>query len=57
MIFLVGAVIAAPGLFTLLAIVVSYIGLTIIIRQEERYLRNRFGADYETYTKRVRRWI
>jgi protein-S-isoprenylcysteine O-methyltransferase Ste14 len=28
-----------------------------VIAREERYLRRRFGADYEAYTRRVRRWI
>ena len=27
------------------------------IRPEERYLRERFGAPYEDYTRRVRRWL
>jgi protein-S-isoprenylcysteine O-methyltransferase Ste14 len=27
------------------------------IRPEERYLRNRFGAQYEDYARRVRRWL
>ena len=57
MIFLLGALIAAPGPFTLFAVVVSFVGLTIIIKQEERYLCERFGAEYEAYAKRVRRWI
>ncbi len=57
MIFLLGALIAAPGPFTLFALVVSFVGLTIIIKQEERYLRERFGAEYEAYAQRVRRWI
>jgi protein-S-isoprenylcysteine O-methyltransferase Ste14 len=29
----------------------------LVIVREERYLRRRFGADYEAYTKRVRRWL
>ena len=29
----------------------------VVIRPEERYLRRRFGADYEAYTRRVRRWL
>lgn len=57
MIFLIGATIAAPGPFTLCAVVVSFTGLTIIIRQEERYLRARFSVEYDAYAKRVRRWI
>ncbi len=56
-IFLVGASLAAPGPFTGSAVVVSYIGLTFIIRQDERYLKDRFGAEYEEYSRRVRRWI
>lgn len=28
-----------------------------VILPEERYLRRRFGADYEAYTRRVRRWL
>jgi len=27
------------------------------ILPEERYLRASFGADYEDYTRRVRRWL
>lgn len=28
-----------------------------VIVPEERYLRRRFGAEYEEYTRRVRRWL
>jgi len=28
-----------------------------IILPEERYLRRRFGTEYEAYTRRVRRWL
>ena len=28
-----------------------------IILPEERYLRRRFGAEYEAYARRVRRWL
>ena len=28
-----------------------------VIMPEERYLRRRFGAEYEAYTRRVRRWL
>jgi protein-S-isoprenylcysteine O-methyltransferase Ste14 len=28
-----------------------------VIRPEERYLRRRFGTQYEAYTRRVRRWL
>jgi protein-S-isoprenylcysteine O-methyltransferase Ste14 len=28
-----------------------------VILPEERYLRRRFGSEYEAYTRRVRRWL
>jgi protein-S-isoprenylcysteine O-methyltransferase Ste14 len=28
-----------------------------VIVPEERYLHRRFGAEYEAYTRRVRRWL
>ena len=57
MIFLIGGLLAAPGPLTAVGVIVSFIGLTIIIRQEERYLNARFGAVYDAYRRRVRRWI
>jgi protein-S-isoprenylcysteine O-methyltransferase Ste14 len=29
----------------------------IVIVPEEQYLRRRFGAEYEAYMRRVRRWV
>jgi protein-S-isoprenylcysteine O-methyltransferase Ste14 len=29
----------------------------VVIAQEEAYLRRRFGAEYDAYTARVRRWL
>ena len=29
----------------------------LVILPEERYLRRRFGGEYEAYTRRVRRWL
>ena len=57
MLFLIGGLLAVPGPLTAVAVIVSFVGLTIIIRQEERYLRRRFGAEYDAYERRVRRWI
>jgi protein-S-isoprenylcysteine O-methyltransferase Ste14 len=31
--------------------------LVFVIREEEKYLGATFGADYDAYCKRVRRWI
>lgn len=43
-----------PVLLLVPALIV--IRVTVIAR-EERYLRRRFGAEYDAYTRRVRRWI
>lgn len=42
--------------FLLLPFAVLWVGRTVILREEE-YLRRTFGASYEQYCKRVRRWI
>jgi protein-S-isoprenylcysteine O-methyltransferase Ste14 len=34
-----------------------YLVQTWVIEPEERYLRRRFGAEYDAYTRRVRRWL
>ena len=40
----------------LLAIVIAIID-HFVIQREERYLSRRFGADYDAYRARVRRWL
>lgn len=51
----------AVGLESPLAIVLLIPCLLVVdrfvIQREERYLAARFGADYEAYRRRVRRWI
>lgn len=51
----------AVGLDSPLAIVLLIPCLLVVdrfvIQREERYLSARFGADYEAYRRRVRRWI
>lgn len=51
----------AVGLDSPLAIVLLIPCLLIVdrfvIQREERYLAARFGADYDAYRRRVRRWI
>jgi len=42
---------------TLLVVPVLIIVRYAAIAREERYLRRRFGDDYETYTRQVRRWL
>jgi protein-S-isoprenylcysteine O-methyltransferase Ste14 len=36
---------------------VLYLVQRLVILPEERYLRRRFGAEYDAYTTRVRRWL
>lgn len=57
MALLAGVALAAPGPLTFLAIVISFAGLNAIISSEEKYLKDRFGEEYEDYARRVRRWI
>lgn len=57
MLFLTGAFLAVPGPLSAVAVIVSFTGLTIIISQEEVYLRARFREQYDDYAMRVRRWI
>ncbi len=42
--------------FLVLPLVVGVLTMVVIAR-EERYMRTRFGAAYEEYCRRVRRWI
>ena len=45
-----------PWALVLLPVVLIAVQQFVIYR-EERYLRRKFGADYERYCKQVRRWI
>ena len=57
MVFLVGILIFAPGPLPLFAATVTFFLTGKIIRQEETFLKKAFGASYDTYCSRVRRWI
>ncbi len=53
-----GIAIVAQSLWALaLLIVVLVVMQQGVIDREERYLEQRFGADYQRYKERVRRWI
>ena len=41
----------------LLLVPALFIVHRFVIVREERYLRRRFGADYDAYTRQVRRWL
>jgi len=48
----------APSAWALLAVPIGLLALTWgAVLPEERYLRAKFGAEYEAYSRRVRRWL
>jgi protein-S-isoprenylcysteine O-methyltransferase Ste14 len=50
--------VAANNAWLLLSIVALFVILQFgTIRAEERYLSDKFGAEYDDYRRRVRRWI
>ena len=50
--------IAANNAWLLLAIVLLLVLLQFgVVRAEEQYLSGKFGAEYDEYRRRVRRWI
>ena len=53
-----GGVLVTNMFWPLLLLPVSLAALTIlVIRREERYLADAFGAEYAAYRKRTRRWL
>ncbi|MFC4349013.1 methyltransferase family protein [Kordiimonas lipolytica] len=57
MLFLIGAVVVAPGLFTMTCLALTWVFVSLIIRQEEAFLSDKFGDAFEAYKARVRRWL
>lgn len=54
----VGIALAGRTVWPLLPLPVVILALEVgVIRREERYLVGRFGAPYEAYRQRVRRWL
>jgi len=54
----VGLALLAPTFWGLVLVPVAVLLVTWgAIRPEERFLRERFGAPYDDYTRRVRRWV
>ena len=43
-----------PALFLIPLVITLHFG---VVRREERYLAGKFGADYLSYQRRVRRWF
>ncbi|WP_417449303.1 methyltransferase family protein [Kordiimonas sp.] len=57
MLFIMGAVIVAPGPLTLLSLILTWVFTQKIIEAEEAFLCGAFGQDFEAYCQRTRRWI
>ncbi len=54
----VGVAFVANALWPLLTVAPAILTVRrVVIRKEEAYLTRKFGAPYEEYKKRVRRWI
>ena len=53
----IGLFLVLPNAFTLLIVSLSTISINTQIRLEEEFLKREFGAEYEEYIKKVRRWI
>lgn len=57
-VILVGIGVTANSLpVALSSLVMFFILDRYVIPREERYLRQRFGSDYEAYSRKVRRWL
>lgn len=57
-VILAGVGLAANSLPVALSAFVMFLFLDrYVIPREERYLRQRFGGDYEAYSRKVRRWL
>jgi protein-S-isoprenylcysteine O-methyltransferase Ste14 len=56
--FTAGLALGWGSLWGWLAVVLAFLALDrLVVPREERYLRQRFGAAYEAYAARVRRWV
>lgn len=53
----IGLLLAFPNIIHLLFAIFPIVMLHLQIRQEEVFLRNTFGAEYEEYGRKVRRYI
>ena len=54
---LLGLLLVTPNAITLLTFVLGVVLINIQVRLEEEYLKTTHGAEYATYSRRVRRWI
>jgi protein-S-isoprenylcysteine O-methyltransferase Ste14 len=58
LVFAAGLALRWASLWGWLAVAAAFVALDrTVVRREEHYLRRRFGAAYEAYAARVRRWV
>lgn len=55
--FLLGALLIAPNLLSVSCFAVCLVLVPRLVADEEAFMRASFGADYEDYCRRVRRWL
>lgn len=55
--FLIGTTLWLPNELTVAVLVASYIAIEIQIRIEEAFLESAHGEEYQSYRRRVRRWL
>ena len=53
----IGLLMAFPNMIHLLFVIFPIVMLHLQVRQEEEFLRKTFGAEYEKYCRKVRRYI
>ena len=53
----VGLMLIIPNAFTLLIVALSTVSINTQIRLEETFLKSVHGQQYESYLKKVRRWV
>ncbi|UMB60164.1 isoprenylcysteine carboxylmethyltransferase family protein [Lutibacter sp. A80] len=53
----IGLFLVIPNAFTLLVISLSTTSINTQIRLEEAFLKQEFGNEYETYSKKAKRWF
>ena len=57
LLFIVGSVITAPGPLTILSLILTWVFVNRVIDAEESFLRGAFGAEFDAYYTRTRRWV
>lgn len=55
--FMVGAVLVAPGVLTLMCFLAYCLLIRMQVRREESFLQAGFGCEFEKYCRQTRRWL